>query len=234
MKASEQGLYSLPPIQFCFFRSLPACPGLPGVLEQSLVKASRVPTPIASPGRARCAKMRLRPLGPHRGLVTQAVVVSGGEIQEEQWGQLGLTRPKSQIRAKLRGHDRRREESPGYNQPRLSQVDATPGDGRRRPATVGIYLTSEGDWFEPSCAHKFSQVSRLWSRVGCSQRVLRPCDQVRVAGWCRGAWRSAELFRAPGGRPLLAFVLTHIGDRLHAANAAARYTRRLAGSPRHP
>ncbi len=76
--------------------------------------------------------MRLRPPGPQRGLVTEAVVVSGGEIQEPDQ------------RAKLRANDRRREESPGYNQPRLSRVDAISGDSRRRPATVKTYLTSEG------------------------------------------------------------------------------------------
>jgi len=59
--------------------------------------------------------------------VTQTVAVSGSEIQ----------------RAKLRANDRRREESSGHNEPRSSQVDAISGDGRRRPATVKTYLTSE-------------------------------------------------------------------------------------------
>ena len=52
--------------------------------------------------------------------------------------------PGPDQRAKVRANDRRREGAPGHVQPRLSQVDAISGDIRRRPATVEIYLTSEG------------------------------------------------------------------------------------------
>jgi hypothetical protein len=70
-------------------------------------------------------------LVPDRGEGDLALV-SGGENR------------RARERAKLRANDRRREESLGYTQPRLSQVDAISGDGRRRPATVQTHLTSEG------------------------------------------------------------------------------------------
>ena len=54
---------------------------------------------------------------------------------------------KSQIRA----NDRRREDSLGYIQPRLSKVDATSSDVPRRSERT---VQARGHWFDPSCAYQ--------------------------------------------------------------------------------
>ena len=54
--------------------------------------------------------------------------------------------------------------SPGDNQPRLLQVDATSGDSRRRPAAVRTHLQGTGHWFEPSCATSFPAGPTIESR----------------------------------------------------------------------
>ena len=86
------------------------------------------------------------------------LAISDGEIQE----------PDQE--AKLRVNDCRRKGSPGSVQPRLLQLDARSGDAGRRPATVRAQLTSEGHWFEPSCAY---QVSGILSRGDFTSSVAR-------------------------------------------------------------
>jgi hypothetical protein len=72
-------------------------------------------------------------------------------------------------RAKQRANDRRREESPGYNQPRLSQVDAVSSDSERRPQTVRTRLTSEGS---PTARAASSYVCRSVTRRSRSLQLV--------------------------------------------------------------
>ncbi len=56
-------------------------------------------------------------------------------------------------RAKPRANDYSHQATPSHMQPRSVQLDGTPGHTQRHPATRVTRLTSEGHWFDPSCAH---------------------------------------------------------------------------------
>jgi hypothetical protein len=146
--------------------------------------------------------------------------------------------PRARSRAKLRANDCRREESPGHVQPRSSQVDATSGDIRPRPATVRTHLTSEGSLvriqLRPPVSAGQRVVETFWSFVGGTNKSQ--VKNSRVPGAlgglflnCQSVGRSSDAeplpaaVASPGGQPWICRpgALHRAGARGHRLEPAA-------------